>query len=242
MIAAGKFQDLGKRTLTAVLLLAALAGLLELGGRWLLAAHWLVVFPLMLWETVALTRRWWPYRSVAQRIAMVGVLSLVLGSYFGAVTWLLSGDGAGPSADIYCVVVLFIAIIDMLAYFGGRLIGGRKLAPSISPGKTVSGALVAVLGFGGMMVVLGAWASSSTNARVWDGLFIGAFGILLAVLAQAGDLLESYFKRLCGVKDSGRLLLGHGGVLDRLDGHLLVMPAVCAFMIWMSLHWQWAQE
>jgi phosphatidate cytidylyltransferase len=239
MIAAGKFQDLGKRTLTAVLLLAALAGLSALGGRWLLAAHWLVVFPLMLWETVALTRRWWQGRRVAHRVAMVGVLSLVLGSYFGAVTWFLwdAGDGAG----LYLVLVLFIAIIDMLAYFGGRLIGGRKLAPSISPGKTVSGALVAVLGFGGMMVVLGAWASSSTNARVWDGLFIGAFGILLAVLAQAGDLLESYFKRLCGVKDSGRLLLGHGGVLDRLDGHLLVMPAVCVFMIW-SLHWQWAQE
>lgn len=103
---------------------------------------------------------------------------------------------------------------DIFAYFAGRAIGGPKLAPSISPNKTWAGLA------GGMA---GAALTSYIVARL-SGISLALFdyalvaGLLLAVVAQGGDLFESWMKRLAGVKDSGTLLPGHGGVLDRLDG------------------------
>ena len=103
---------------------------------------------------------------------------------------------------------------DILAYFAGRAIGGPKLAPTISPNKTWAGLA------GGM---IGAAVTSYVVARL-AGISLALFdyaliaGLVLAVVAQAGDLFESWMKRVAGVKDSGNLLPGHGGVLDRLDG------------------------
>ncbi|RVT42091.1 phosphatidate cytidylyltransferase [Sphingobium algorifonticola] len=105
---------------------------------------------------------------------------------------------------------------DIGAYFAGRSIGGPKLAPTISPSKTWAGLLggvVAALAFGFALHQL-----AGLPAR-----FAAACGIL-AVAAQAGDLFESAMKRRAGVKDSGTLLPGHGGVLDRLDGVVTVAP------------------
>jgi phosphatidate cytidylyltransferase len=113
---------------------------------------------------------------------------------------------------------------DIGAYFAGRAFGRRKLAPSISPGKTVEGL------YGGVIaaaLIGGAWA-------IWTGL--GTPLLLLAPLfalaAQAGDLFESRMKRRAGVKDSGSWLPGHGGVLDRLDG--LVPVAVLTALAQLS--------
>lgn len=103
---------------------------------------------------------------------------------------------------------------DIFAYFAGRALGGPKLAPSISPNKTWAGLA------GGMA---GAALTSYVVARL-SGISLALFdyaliaGLVLAVVAQGGDLFESWMKRLAGVKDSGRLLPGHGGILDRLDG------------------------
>jgi phosphatidate cytidylyltransferase len=112
---------------------------------------------------------------------------------------------------------------DIFAYFAGRSIGGPKLAPRISPNKTWAGL------FGGMAgaAVVGALAAWQFGL---DPVFLYA-GAPLAFLAQMGDLYESRVKRRLGVKDSGSLLPGHGGVLDRADGLLPVAPATLILLL-----------
>jgi phosphatidate cytidylyltransferase len=101
---------------------------------------------------------------------------------------------------------------DICAYFTGRLIGGPKLAPKISPKKTWAGLWGAVAG-GFIIGIAAAYAGGSAS------LFLAAaLGAILALVEQGGDLFESALKRHHGVKDSGRLIPGHGGVLDRVDG------------------------
>jgi phosphatidate cytidylyltransferase len=112
---------------------------------------------------------------------------------------------------------------DIGAYFAGRAIGGPKLAPTISPNKTwagLIGGMVSAVVAGGVIAYLAQLPATA--------LFLAA---PLAVVAQGGDLLESWMKRRAGVKDSGRLLPGHGGVLDRLDGALPVLIIVAALIV-----------
>ena len=113
---------------------------------------------------------------------------------------------------------------DIGAFFAGRTIGGPKLAPRISPSKTWSGLL------GG--VALAAALGAILHMQGGLPLHLAAVTPLLAVLAQAGDLFESRLKRRAGVKDSGHILPGHGGVLDRLDGVVPVAP-VAAFLVFL---------
>ncbi|HTU11063.1 MAG TPA: phosphatidate cytidylyltransferase [Allosphingosinicella sp.] len=117
---------------------------------------------------------------------------------------------------------------DIFAYFAGRAIGGPKLAPRISPNKTWAGLIGGVAGasFAGWAV---AWYFELGTPFMWIGATMG-------VLAQLGDLYESWEKRRAGIKDSGSLLPGHGGVLDRLDGLLAV--AVAVMLILMLDLWQ----
>jgi len=109
---------------------------------------------------------------------------------------------------------------DIFAYFAGRSIGGAKLAPSISPNKTWAGLLGGMTG----AAVLG-WVTAEAFGLPTPFLYVGA---PMGLLAQAGDLYESWVKRKAGVKDSGTILPGHGGVLDRLDGLLPVVVATLA--------------
>lgn len=113
---------------------------------------------------------------------------------------------------------------DVMAYFAGRLIGGRKLWPGVSPSKTWSGFLAGVAS-GALLGLAVAWQSGHLVV-LWQVL---GFGLLLACLAQAGDLLESAMKRRFAVKDSSHLIPGHGGFMDRLDG--FTAASVCAAMI-----------
>jgi phosphatidate cytidylyltransferase len=119
---------------------------------------------------------------------------------------------------------------DTCAYFGGRAFGRRKLLPSVSPAKTVEGALSAVVG----TVAIGAlyaWGVFGIWLNVPIGPVAGALaGLLVSPVAQIGDLAESLFKREAGVKDSGRLLPGHGGVLDRFDSLFFAIPVVYWFL------------
>ena len=113
---------------------------------------------------------------------------------------------------------------DTFAYFGGRAFGRRKLIPSISPAKTVEGALSGVIGttvIGALYAyfVFGAWLGVPVSAAA--GALIG---LVVSPIAQTGDLVESLLKREAGVKDSGTLLPGHGGVLDRFDALFLSIP------------------
>ena len=139
-----------------------------------------------------------------------------------ALLWIRERDAHGLELLLWVFLVTWST--DIGAYFVGRAIGKRKLAPSISPGKTVEGLV------GGMAV-----------AAVVGGAFVLATGLgkpllilapLFALAAQAGDLFESGIKRRAGVKDSGTWLPGHGGVLDRLDG--LVPVAVLTALAQLS--------
>lgn len=111
---------------------------------------------------------------------------------------------------------------DIGAYFAGRTFGGPKLMPKVSPNKTWAGLLGGVGGAGLFAAILTLWG---LDAR------LAAATPLLAVLAQAGDLYESWLKRRAGVKDSGNLLPGHGGVLDRLDGLVPVAPVAALLVL-----------
>ena len=124
----------------------------------------------------------------------------------------------------------FVWIADSAAYFAGRAFGRHKLAPAISPGKTwegVAGAVLAVLGYAVVLhSVAGDWLTPGL-----PGLLLLA--LLLCALSILGDLYESWMKRVAGVKDSGRLLPGHGGLLDRVDGLAAAMP-VWAAGLWLA--------
>ncbi|MEC8145213.1 MAG: phosphatidate cytidylyltransferase [Pseudomonadota bacterium] len=117
-----------------------------------------------------------------------------------------------------------VASCDIAAYFVGRRVGGPKLAPVVSPNKTRSGAIGGTAG-GVLACLLISSLSWLTPAEAVFG------GVALAVLAQAGDLFESALKRRVGVKDSGSLIPGHGGFLDRFDGYLLTLPAVYLYIL-----------
>ena len=115
-------------------------------------------------------------------------------------------------------LLLVISFSDIFAYFGGKRFGKTLLAPSISPKKTWEGSFFGVVGGG----LVGAVFGELTLSMFW--LYGLMLAMLLAVVGQLGDLVESKIKRLCDVKDSGTLLPGHGGILDRIDGHMLAAP------------------
>lgn len=143
------------------------------------------------------------------------------------------GDTAGALVVIMPVVLTWAS--DIGAYFTGRLIGGAKLMPTVSPAKTVSGAigaLAATVAVAALFVhfLLKPYAQLAFTI---PGLL--AFGLTLSVTAQIGDLVESMFKREAGVKDSGSLFPGHGGVLDRLDSIFFVLPVAYALYSWLLI-------
>ncbi|TVP75284.1 MAG: phosphatidate cytidylyltransferase [Gemmatimonadales bacterium] len=135
-----------------------------------------------------------------------------------------AGDWTAPGWDGVFLLVFALTVTwlgDSAAYFGGRAMGRRKLLPAVSPKKTVEGALSGLVGAsaGAALMVaflLPVWGSGLTLS-VTGGAILGA---LLGMAAQVGDLAESLLKREAGVKDSGRILPGHGGVLDRFVGVL----------------------
>ena len=157
---------------------------------------------------------------------IAGLIYIVLAML--ALGWLRANPAAGLATILFLLAVVWSS--DVGAYAAGRLIGGPRLAPSISPGKTWSGAA------GGLVaaVIVGAVA-----ARLWHGPFgpamvaAGALGIA----SQLGDLLESAAKRQFGVKDSSHLIPGHGGLLDRLDG--LIAAALLAGGWILAAGWGW---
>lgn len=130
-------------------------------------------------------------------------------------------DSLGFIAMLFVFVVVWAT--DILAYFVGRAIGGPKLAPRISPGKTWSGAVGGTVAgvAGGLLVAM---------AHFQDiGIWVGVVALTLSISSQIGDLFESFIKRRFGVKDSSKLIPGHGGVMDRVDG--LVFACFAAFFL-----------
>ncbi len=161
---------------------------------------------------------------VAFAVTIVGVIypSLVVYMYPLRYHQYVLGAGAGTILVMFPVLVTWAT--DTGAYAFGRMFGKHKLIPSVSPSKTIEGAL------GGLIVaVIGAWAYSQFLLRPFAQLGLSPLGILLfgiavGVFGQLGDLAESLLKRDAGVKDSSKLLPGHGGILDRFDSLLFVLP------------------
>ncbi|MFL5335894.1 MAG: phosphatidate cytidylyltransferase [Geminicoccaceae bacterium] len=167
---------------------------------------------------VALSVPGWPAGRVAAGTIYVGVPGLAL-------VWLRSHAPGGSAHLLWLLLV--VCATDICAYLVGRTIGGPKLAPRISPGKTWSGLCGGVAGAS----LTGGIAAMALGAGY--GL-AAAVGALLALVGQGGDLFESALKRRAGVKDSGYLIPGHGGLLDRIDGLAFAAP-VFAGLVWLSL-------
>ncbi len=136
-----------------------------------------------------------------------------------ALVWLRRQPETGGANVIVLLLVVWAS--DIGAYMAGRAIGGPRLAPSISPGKTWSGAAGGLLA--AACVGLGASAVIGDGGASWRS---AALAVLIGVISQAGDLFESQLKRHFGVKDSGTMIPGHGGLLDRLDAVLTAAPAM----------------
>ena len=137
---------------------------------------------------------------------VAGRLSLGWSSYPRGLAWAI-------------IVIVATWIGDTTAFLAGRAIGGRKLAPRISPNKTIAGAITGMTG----SAAVGALAFSVfAMGTPWIGLAAGA---VIGIAGQFGDLAESYLKRQAGLKDSGNLIPGHGGLLDRIDALLFAFPA-----------------
>jgi phosphatidate cytidylyltransferase len=138
-----------------------------------------------------------------------------------AILWLRLDPLLGRAAIFWLLGIVWAT--DTCAYFAGRTIGGPKIAPSLSPKKTWAGLVGGMLGAGAVGFGTSLWLGMGSPAM------LGGLSMLLAVVAQAGDFLESGLKRRAGVKDSGKLIPGHGGILDRVDG--LVAAAVGAGLL-----------
>jgi len=139
-----------------------------------------------------------------------------------ALLWIRDRAGA---ESLYLLLWVFIVTwtTDIGAYFAGRAIGGPKLAPSISPNKSIAGLMGEMVSAG---LASGAWV-----ALTWRPTVLSWLAPPFAVAAQAGDLFESWMKRRAGVKDSGSLLPGHGGVMDRLEGLVVVATLTAAALM-----------
>ena len=192
-------NELAIRTVTGLALIAA-ALLAAVQGGNVLAVLVAAIATLMFYEWTRIVRGWgaaWYVSGFAY--ALLPALALL---------WIRERDAHGLELLIWAFIVTWST--DIGAYFAGRNFGKRKLAPAISPNKTVEGL------YGGIAAATllgGAWALATGL-----GIVLLALAPVLAIAAQGGDLFESGMKRRAGVKDSGAWLPGHGGLLDRLDG------------------------
>jgi phosphatidate cytidylyltransferase len=153
-----------------------------------------------------------------ERLCALGVLYVGLPAV--ALVWLRADEPYGFQAVLF--LLLTVVAADTFAYVGGRLIGGPKLWPSISPNKTWSGLLCGLAASAFAGAVFAAFVSEAAPAAL-------AFsGFVLGLVAQAGDLAESALKRRFGVKDASSLIPGHGGFLDRVDGVVFAATAAAA--------------
>jgi phosphatidate cytidylyltransferase len=197
-----------------VAVLLALLGAERGGVVWMLGGF-LTVFPLsFVLNAVAKTRA--PATvAIGSTVLAAAWIGLGLGHII-----LLRGMHDHPQL-IALTLLLVVFAADTFAYFGGRLLGRHKMAPTLSPGKTWEGFVVGSLA-GIFVAFVALYQDRNDYLSVWQALVLGAVVVLAAV---AGDLFESMLKRDLQVKDTGSLLGGHGGVLDRVDALLFAGPA-----------------
>ncbi|MBB3225753.1 phosphatidate cytidylyltransferase [Luteibacter sp. Sphag1AF] len=161
--------------------------------------------------------------SAENRMLKLGAGVLLLVPTLAAAISLHSSEPHGHWWMLFALVLVWVA--DTGAYFSGRFLGKRKLAPRVSPGKTWAGVYGAVVA-GALFTWLGGWLLGVTDTAHMIGLIV--LGVLTVAASVTGDLYESLMKRHADVKDSGTLFPGHGGLLDRLDSVFAALPVFAA--------------
>ena len=221
--AEAKKSDLPARAMSAVVMVATAGSALWLGGLvWVLFVALVALG--VLWEWMKLAnaiahRGWERLAWLVAGVVYIGVAAVLM-SYLNG--W--ARDQTSRTGLI--LLIASVILTDIGAYFSGRGFGGPKIAPGISPSKTWAGLAGGATASGLLWALVYGRYSDMGGAYVM-GFVIGA---IVAVLAQAGDFFESWMKRSAGVKDSGALLPGHGGLFDRVDGMLSVF--FVASLLW----------
>lgn len=201
---------------------AALVGLEVLSVKWLLLELLLLLFPFLM----ALFSTSCDFRQIASfcygsMAYLVMPCALTVFMYRNS----LFGDLAG--ARLIILVFALLWTNDTFAYLTGRLLGKHKLFPRISPGKTIEGSLGGLL-----LTVAGVMLFSHYTSWLPMKEAVG-MALIAVVCGTLGDLCESMLKRQAGVKDSGRLIPGHGGILDRFDSVMFTVPFVFVYLLWL---------
>jgi len=232
-----KKSDLGVRTVSTIVMLAVAGTALWLGG-WVWAAFVaLVAFGVWFeWGVLVMLAHPPGAGRTAWRAAglvycgMAAAMLLVLREGPGGIHGVLAVAGAVVATDIF-------------AYFAGRTIGGPKIAPKVSPSKTWAGLAGGAIGATLALLAVLYWDrlqhtpvnppkfgfDGGPPPTPWLEAFVG--GPIIAIVAQTGDFFESWMKRRAGVKDSGKLIPGHGGLFDRVDGLLAVLFVLCVIFL-----------
>lgn len=216
---ASRWAGLRTRIISGVVMAAGVLGALWMGG-WVFNLVVIAASLQMIREWDGLTANDPSYCKIA------GVVYVAMPA--ASLVWLRQiqfpdHPNAGAALVLYALFVVWAT--DIGAFFAGRRIGGPKLAPTISPNKTWAG-------LGGGMVAAAIVGGVCANFTPYPPSWIAAMdlGIILALISQGGDLFESWLKRRVGAKDSGTLIPGHGGLLDRVDGLVFTLP-VFALML-----------
>ena len=141
------------------------------------------------------------------------ISNLLIISFFSLIKILLIPNGL----NIFLYLVLLVSVMDIFAYIGGNIFGVKKIAPTISNGKTIEGTLIGLF----FSILVSVLIKDLVDINFLYALILG---FIIGLLSFFGDLLESFFKRRIGIKDSGKFIPGHGGFLDRFDGYILILP------------------
>ncbi|HWX79310.1 MAG TPA: phosphatidate cytidylyltransferase, partial [Steroidobacteraceae bacterium] len=211
----GALRGRGARTAYA----AGVAVLLVLAWRWTAYPKHLMLLlsaACAWWAIALLWLSWGPPRH-HPTLALACGLPVLVPAFIALARLQVAAQGFAGGPQMVLWLVLLVIAADVGAYFAGRSLGRRKLAPRVSPGKTWEGAMGGLL-----MVALVAWAGAAYFGL--PPLTVVAFGCAVGVFSVIGDLTESMFKRAAALKDSGALLPGHGGLLDRIDSVTAAAP------------------
>ena len=219
-----------------------LGGLTQSTHQWIYVALMFVLVALVYfvkdtWGTglIVFGALWWGFRLVlliTDKISKENEKILLSGFWVLMIAWLSLALIHQQSPGLLLAGLVLVWGADSFAYFAGKRFGKNKLAPSISPGKTIEGVLGGTLGVVILAIIIGLILKLEADKWIW--WLLGA--ALFSLISVVGDLYESWMKRHAGIKDSGSLLPGHGGVLDRIDGVIAVLPFYYLLINWLFVN------